>query len=480
MQGMIFTADVGRRGGLALPPDVMQPEAGLLARLGGPDVVARTVDGLYDRIAADEVLRPMFRGNLEGERERQKAFFVEWLGGETGTSARYDGGGLRSRHEGLYISRDLAERWLGHFEASIQRAVSDPPAAAELSAGVRALAMALVNQPEPPAPGRRLRYCRPPGYSQVEALVRSDDGPTLSGILREALPAFGSWADALLQTAAALGKTRAMEVLLAHGIDPNRASNLSLSVPGHTSGALHHVLITPLCAALSKNRREAAEILTAHGALYDVFTAAYVGDLEVLRRLVDEDPAVAGARDPACDMSDVTPLHHAVYGGHTAAAAFLFSQGAVPGPHAVRLLRWAQQNEALCALLLQHGARAEGIGPGRWVMHPAIAESLHAHGADVNDPPGVWIWLSCTGNSGHKEDAEFVAALLRAGADVRATYAGASALHYAARAGFASVVSLLVEHGAEVAAEDRAGLKPIDWASAKGKEDVCRLLRGLG
>ncbi len=62
-----------------------------------------------------------------------------------------------------------------------------------------------------------------------------------------------------------------------------------------------------------------------------------------------------------------------------------------------------------------------------------------------------------------------MALLLSQQADASAcNAAGATALHRAARWGHTSVVIVLLRAGASVAAEDRGGLTPPDWADAKG------------
>ena len=103
----------------------------------------------------------------------------------------------------------------------------------------------------------------------------------------------------------------------------------------------------------------------------------------------------------------------------------------------------ALENVAIVRLIVERGVDATTLGPGRWVLHPELAPLLSAAGAQV-DRGGGWIGLSCTGNQGRKDDPEYVAALLRHGAradDRRLVGQGsdgghATALHYAARAGF--------------------------------------------
>src|SRR3989442_1006953 len=57
------------------------PPAGTFEALGGREAVARLVDGLYERIETDTVLRPAFNRDLTREREKQKLFFEAWFGG---------------------------------------------------------------------------------------------------------------------------------------------------------------------------------------------------------------------------------------------------------------------------------------------------------------------------------------------------------------------------------------------------------------
>src|SRR5215467_13836713 len=130
----------------------------------------------------------------------------------------------------------------------------------------------------------------------------------------------------------------------------------------------------------------------------------------------------------------------------------------------------AHESVAMLGMLLEQGASAALVGAGRWVLHPELAPILVRAGASV-DRSGSWIGLACTGNQGRKDDPELVAALLRHGArvdDRRLTGQGsdggrATALHYAAKAGFVKTIALLLAHGANPAARDDNGRTPLDW-----------------
>src|SRR3984893_9005909 len=224
-------------------------------------------------------------------------------------------------------------------------------------------------------------------------------------------------------------------------------------------------------------RRSAVEsLLMAAGASEDVFTSAFLGDLTSLARMLAADPNLAEATDPAVDVLDITPVEHAVAGGQVAALRLILDHAAHPLPGHVRALRGAaaQGSLAMVELLLAHGADATRIGAGRWVLHPELAPLLASRGASI-DSSGSWIGASCTGNQGRKDDPEFVRALLRHGARATDRRTGdhegttgvlalnATALSYAARAGFTKPIEVLLEHGAAPGALDGHDRTPLDW-----------------
>src|SRR5512133_93031 len=102
------------------------PPTGTFEAIGGREAVARLVDGLYDRIEADRVLRPAFNRDLTEERVKLKLFFEAWFGGQPTYYGAAHRQGLRAAHAGVSISRGMAGRWLGHFFDSFAEAVEDP------------------------------------------------------------------------------------------------------------------------------------------------------------------------------------------------------------------------------------------------------------------------------------------------------------------------------------------------------------------
>jgi truncated hemoglobin YjbI/ankyrin repeat protein len=469
----------------------------LFERIGGQPAVDRLVDLLYEGIGDDDQLRPLFGRDLVARRSMSKLFFTEWLGGPRRYSEQaYKG--LGPSHAGLPITPALAGRWLGHFRRAMEATVAAGNDREAIFAQVRSLAMALVSGPAAPARssgrgdrlggtdarGSRPRngpqpvaWCGIGGRSVARArdLAHRGDAAGLGAALAQAPDLLHpSFAAAIMQAAALAGRAEIVRLLLDRGVGADRPFYLPVGVTGLAFERV--IFVTPLCAARMKRRSAVESLLLAAGASEDVFTSAFLGDLASLARMLTAHPGLAQTTDPAVDVLDITPVEHAVAGGHAVALRLILDHVVHPLPGGVRALRGAaaQGSLEMAELLLAHGADATRIGVGRWVLHPELAPLLASHGAAI-DASGSWIGASCTGNQGRKDDPEYVRALLRHGARATDRRAGdperatgvralnATALHYAARAGFLRTIEVLLDHGADPEARDSHGRTPLDW-----------------
>jgi hemoglobin len=469
----------------------------LFERIGGQPAVDRLVDLLYEGIGDDDQLRPLFPRDIAHSRSMSKLFFAEWLGGP-GCYSEQAHAGLRHRHDGLAITPALADRWLGHFHRAMVATVAASSDRSAIFAQVRSLAMALVSGQVAPArppgrgnrPGRKnvrggeptsgprpVAWCGVAARSVARArdLAHRGDAAWLGAALVEApdllLP---SYAAAIMQAAALAGRAEVVRLLLDRGAGADHPFYLPVGVTGAAFERV--VFVTPLCAARLKRRSAVEALLLAAGAHEDVFTSAFLGDLGSLKRMLTADPSLARAADPAVDVLDITPVEHAVAGGQAATLRLILDHIADPRAGYVRALRGAAARGSLVMteLLLAHGADATRIGVGRWVLHPELAPLLASHGAAI-DSSGSWIGASCTGNQNRKDDPEYVRALLHHGASANDRRAGdpegatgvralnATALHYAARAGFLRTIEVLLDHGADPDVRDSHGRTPLDW-----------------
>lgn len=460
---------VAHRGGLPARLRRLYPDPSLFERLGGGRCVAKIVDGLYDRLAADPALRPKFAGDLVQERKNQKQFFTEWLGGPPLYSQHIAFRGLRQIHDHLHISPKDAARWLRHFEAALEAAEVAPPLRKELFATLRPLARALVNHTRDAQPGEHRCH---PGKRYAEAAQAADKGDvdTVRAASEEQPQLLGQmWAcdmQTLLFRAAGRGRTDVVEMLLEAGADPHAVSHVGWY------GALQ----TPIWAARARRRKKVIPLLLAAGAIDDIFTMAALGDLQGVQQWLDRDPDLLNVVDPAGDTWPITPLAVATLAGHRELSLYLLQQGAEVGPLSTLLVRSAAEKEdvAWVRALLDHGADATRIGAGRWVLHPELVELLSEQGADVSYAPtksDEWVWSACTGNHGQRDDPEYVRAILAQGADPNALGGwGRAALHLAAKAGFVETVRVLLEAGADPNLPDLLnGETPLFHAFKAGK-----------
>ena len=467
--------------------------SGLFERIGGQPAVDRLVDLLYAGIDADDQLRPLFGRDVAAGKPRQKLFFAEWLGGPRGYSeAAWTS--LKHAHDGKPITPALAGRWLGHFKKALEGTVAADTDRQAIFGQARPLALALVSRPAP----TDVAWCGigARAVTSATSLARRGDAAGLGAALAQAPDLLRpAYAAAIMQAAALAGRAETVALLLDRGVGPDHPFYLPVGVTGQAFERV--IYVTPLCAARFKRRAAAESLLLAAGASEDVFTAAFLGDPGVLARMLAADPGLAEATDPAVDVLDITPAEHAVAGGQAEALRLLLTGLAHPLPGGVRALRGAaaQGSVAMTELLLAHGADATRVGTGRWVLHPELAPLLASRGAAI-DSGGSWIGAACTGNQGRKDDPDYVRALLRYGARATDRRGGdylkgatgvralnATALHYAAKAGFLRTIEVLLEAGADPAARDSQGRTPLDWldqAAPSVPRDAVRQLLTTG
>jgi ankyrin repeat protein len=333
------------------------------------------------------------------------------------------------------------------------------------------MARALVNRPDAAPAALRTQggVARDAGARRLEVAL-ADVARGRTEAVRRALDADpllvlgrGRDGQSLLWRAVYKNRREILRLLLDAGADPNLAACDPLR--GEIAGGNLHlgtlVSVTPLAVA-RKQRHALVPLLTEHGAVTDVFTAAWLGDREGVVELLERYPELVDAVDPAEDFQAVTPLAHALAGGDAGVVSLFLDRGAEVAAHSGKLLgiAIALNRPDLVRLLLEHGAdarRVNSLGPLDATTRP-IADLLLAHGGRV---PSALLPRACRADVSHNA-LHRVTVLLEYGADVNGRgREGLTALHYAVRGGDLAVIRCLLEHGADVGAHDPDGLTPL-------------------
>jgi ankyrin repeat protein len=392
---------------------------------------------------------------------------VEWFGGERAYSGSVRPGIARAHHH-LFVSPRGAAAWLRCMGEALQ-ACGVAPAPVMRLLGPMAKAMVNRADAEPASLVNLCSFVQDAGAARLERAM-ADVVKGRTDALKYALAADpllaqdrGLHGQSLLWLAVYKNRPEIVQLLLDAGADPN----LPGCDPARGETASNNmrlgtiVSVTPLALAL-KLRRALAPLLVQHGAVLDIFTAAWLGDRASVSDFLDRHSELVNAMDPAEDFQQVTPLAHALAGGDIDVVLLLLNRGAEVRVQSGKLLGIAimLNRPDLVQLLLERGADArtvDSLGPLGPSERP-IADMLIAHGARV---PSFMLSRACRADVSRNE-LHRVGVLLDYGADVNSRgREGLTALHYAVRSGKLPLIRLLLERGADVTARDPNGLTPV-------------------
>ena len=106
-------------GGAAVPGEPAESGGSMYDRVGGRDWFVALVDRFYDRVAVDEVLRPLYPEDLGPPREHLSSFLIQYWGGPGDYSAERGHPRLRIRHQPFAIGNAERLAWYRAMAASV-------------------------------------------------------------------------------------------------------------------------------------------------------------------------------------------------------------------------------------------------------------------------------------------------------------------------------------------------------------------------
>ena len=90
-------------------------------QIGGHEFFVQLVDGFYEGIEQDPVLRPMYPDDLTDSKHHLVMFLEQYWGGPRTYQAERGHPRLRMRHAPFPIDDDARDRWIEHMRESLSR-----------------------------------------------------------------------------------------------------------------------------------------------------------------------------------------------------------------------------------------------------------------------------------------------------------------------------------------------------------------------
>lgn len=263
----------------------------------------------------------------------------------------------------------------------------------------------------------------------------------------------------------------------------------------------YFVEVSCFCIARYKKHDHVADYLLRKQAVVDIHTAAFLGELDLVKRLLRQDRKLIHSGHAQTEMAAsggtgpdyypapapwATPLCYALRGGDVETVRFLISrQATIQGLE--RTLFIASDNDPrLIRLLLENGANpatAPRVQKDDGELYD-IVTSFGGKAADSRLNSDELVYL-CRGDRGGNPVE--VKRLLRNHANVNhQDHKGKTALHRAAKAGFVETMQVLLDHQANVNITDPNGETAIYDAvrstikKTENQQEAIRLLIKMG
>ena len=92
----------------------------LYSEIGGQETIDKLVNAFYPRVYADPELRPLFEGDMEEIKRKQRMFLPQFLGGPALYSQEFGPPAMRARHLPFEVTPRRAACWLRCMREAFQ------------------------------------------------------------------------------------------------------------------------------------------------------------------------------------------------------------------------------------------------------------------------------------------------------------------------------------------------------------------------
>lgn len=233
----------------------------------------------------------------------------------------------------------------------------------------------------------------------------------------------------------------------------------------------YFVEVSCYCIARFRKRHDVADFLLTKGAVLDIHTAAFLGDLDGVKRFLKRSRKRINEGHPQYVMGEkgspisfviapapwATPLCYALRGGDVPTVEYLIDRGATIAGNEQSLFIAANDNPGMVKLLLENGAdpryAPEALPDDTELFNVVSAYGVKPASSRKNSEELVYL---CRGDRGGNPVE--VKRLLAHGADINfPDHKGKTALHRAAKAGFVETMGVLLDNGAKLDIADHQG-----------------------